>query len=141
MELQSTCGVGFIQLYFRWINLTDYAFNKIVINAQKIIEVPRSRIKSLNNINFIVMVKRILFRCNIRENQLQEGCILYPSEFQYLIPHFYIAKLGFAGIYLFFLIFAPKHRLWVLVRTASARRFLRVPTIYVLSKSKKKDFY
>ena len=31
-----------------------------------------------------------------------------------------------------FLIFAPKHRLWVLVRTASA-----VPTIYVLSKYKK----
>ena len=36
-----------------------------------------------------------------------------------------------------FLIFAPKHRLWVLVRTASARRFLRVRTIYVLSKNKK----
>ena len=35
----------------------------------------------------------------------------------------------------FFLIFAPKHRLWVLVRTASARRFSRVPTIYVLSKN------
>ena len=33
-----------------------------------------------------------------------------------------------------FLIFNPKHRLWVLVRTASARRFLRVPTINVLSK-------
>ena len=30
--------------------------------------------------------------------------------------------------------FAKKHRLWVLVRTASARRFLRVPTIYVFSK-------
>ena len=36
-----------------------------------------------------------------------------------------------------FLIFAPKHRLWVLVRTASARRFQRVPTIYVLSINKK----
>ena len=36
-----------------------------------------------------------------------------------------------------FLIFAPKHRLWVLVRTASARRFKRVHTIYVLSKNKK----
>ena len=30
--------------------------------------------------------------------------------------HFYIAKMGFAGVYIFFLIFAPKHRLWVLVR-------------------------
>ena len=35
------------------------------------------------------------------------------------------------------LIFAPKHRLWVLIRTASPRRFYRVPTIYVLIKNKK----
>ena len=34
-----------------------------------------------------------------------------------------------------FLIFDPKHRLWVCVRTALVRRFLRVPTINVLSKS------
>ena len=33
-----------------------------------------------------------------------------------------------------FPIFAPKHRLWVLVRTAAARR---LPTIYVLSINKK----
>ena len=45
-------------------------------------------------------------------------CNVYPLE-----PHFYIEKLGYAGANLFFLIFAPKHRLWVLVRTASARRF------------------
>ena len=48
-----------------------------------------------------------------------------------------LVKLGNAGVKLFFLIFAPKHRLWVLVRTASPRRFLRVPTIYVLSENKK----
>ena len=36
-----------------------------------------------------------------------------------------------------FLIFALKHRSWVLVRTASMRRFKRVSTIYVLSKNKK----
>ena len=69
-----------------------------------------------------------------------------------LIPHFYIVKLGFAGVYLLFLFLLQnidcgyslepprrggsnvypqsiKHRLWVLVRTASA--------IYVLSKNKK----
>ena len=45
-------------------------------------------------------------------------CNIYPLK-----PHFYIAKPGYAGVYLFFLIFASKHRLWVLVRTASARRF------------------
>ena len=45
-------------------------------------------------------------------------CNVYPLK-----PHFYIVKLGYAGVHLFFLIFAPTHRLWVLVRTASARRF------------------
>ena len=55
-------------------------------------------------------------------------CNVYP-----LIPHFYIAKLGYGEVYLFFFIFAPKHRLWVLVRTASPRRF----AIYVLKKNKR----
>ena len=40
-----------------------------------------------------------------------------------LKPHFDIVKLGFTGAYIIFLISAQKHRLWVLVRTASARRF------------------
>ena len=40
-----------------------------------------------------------------------------------LKPHFCIVKLGFTGVYIIFLIFARKHRLWVLVRTASVRRF------------------
>ena len=38
-------------------------------------------------------------------------------------PHFYIVKLGFTGVYIIFVISAQKHRLWVLVRTASTRRF------------------
>ena len=37
--------------------------------------------------------------------------------------HHYIIKLGFTGVYIIFLISAQKHRLWVLVRTASSRRF------------------
>ena len=40
-----------------------------------------------------------------------------------LEPHFYIVKLGFTGVYIIFFYFCLKHRLWVLVRTASARRF------------------
>ena len=40
-----------------------------------------------------------------------------------LKPHFYTVKLGFTGVYIIFLISAQKHRLWVLVRTASPRRF------------------
>ena len=52
-------------------------------------------------------------------------------------PHFYIVKLGFTGVYLCFLISAQKHRLWVLLRTAAPRRFLLVPTFYVLSRNEK----
>ena len=66
----------------------------------------------------------------------------YTSRKQVLVmktpytPLLYSKTGVFRGIH-FFLIFAPKHRSWVLVRTASLRRFSRVPTIYVLSKSKK----
>ena len=38
-------------------------------------------------------------------------------------PYFYFVKLGFTGVYIIFLISAQKHRLWLLVRTASLRRF------------------
>ena len=37
----------------------------------------------------------------------------------------------------YFLFFSLRHILWVLIRTASMRRFQRVPTIYVLSKNMK----
>ena len=40
-----------------------------------------------------------------------------------LKPLFYIVKLGFTGVYIIFVISAQKYRLWVLVRTASTRRF------------------
>ena len=44
-------------------------------------------------------------------------------SFDPLKPHFYTVKLEFTGVYINFLNFAQKHRLWVLVRTASSRRF------------------
>ena len=44
-------------------------------------------------------------------------------NFDPLKPHFSIVKLGFTGGYIIFLISAQKHRLWVLIRTASSRRF------------------
>ena len=52
-------------------------------------------------------------------------------------PHLYIIKLGFTGVYIIVLFSDPKHRLWVLVRTASQRRFKRVSTIYILSRNMK----
>ena len=46
-------------------------------------------------------------------------------NFDPLKPYFYIVKLGFTGVYIIVVISAQKHRLWVLVRSAS---------IYVLSR-------
>ena len=67
-------------------------------------------------------------RCDeVYDHYIVSPCNVYPLK-----PHFYIVK----G-YTYFSYFCSKHRLWVLVRTASVRRFLRVPTIYVLSKNKK----
>ena len=54
-------------------------------------------------------------------NNSNEG-IICPCNVHPLTPHFHIVKLVFTGVYIF-LIFALKHRLWVLVRTASVRRF------------------
>ena len=47
----------------------------------------------------------------------------YLCNFDPLKLHFYIVKLGLTGVYIIFLISSQKHRLWVLVRTASPRRF------------------
>ena len=37
--------------------------------------------------------------------------------------HFYVVKLGFTGVYIIYIISGQKHRLWALIRTASARVF------------------
>ena len=49
-----------------------------------------------------------------------------------LNPTFIYSKTGACWGIPIFLIFDPKHRFWVLVRTASPRRF---PTIYVMNKN------
>ena len=59
-----------------------------------------------------------------RESKLPNIGITCPCNVYSFIPHFYIAKQGYTGLgLLIFLIFIPKYRLWVLVRTVSARRF------------------
>ena len=68
------------------------------------------------------------------KKNITKTCLYY---FDPLKPHFYIVKLGFTGVNIIFLISAQKHKLWVIFRTASARRFWRVPTIYVLSRNMK----
>ena len=66
--------------------------------------------------------------------QFDQGLHCPPSR-----KHAYIilTPLNPTGVYIIFLISSQKHRLWVLVRTASSRRFWRVPTIYVLSRNMK----
>ena len=65
------------------------------------------------------------------ENFITKTCLY---NFDPLKPHLYIDKLGFIGVNIIFLISAqnidcgyslepPRYRLWVLVRTASLRRF------------------
>ena len=58
--------------------------------------------------------------CSSAKTDITKTCLY---NFDPLKLHFYVAKLGFTGVYIIFLISAQKHRLWVLVRTASARRF------------------
>ena len=57
-----------------------------------------------------------------KDGALEVIMIICPCNEHPLTPNFYIVKLGFIGVYIF-LIFALKHRLWVLVRPASVRRF------------------
>ena len=69
---------------------------------------------------------RLLHMGRVKRNcVLPVACITktYLYNFDPLKPHFYIVKLGFTGVYIIFLISAHRHRLWVLVRTASSRRF------------------
>ena len=51
-------------------------------------------------------------------------------------PHFYISKLGYTGVYLFFLLLIQNIDCGYSLESPP-RRFLLVPTIYVLSKNKK----
>ena len=46
---------------------------------------------------------------------------IHRYDFDPLKPHFYIVKLGFTGVYIIFVISSQKHRLCVLVGTASMR--------------------
>ena len=48
----------------------------------------------------------------------------YLYNFDLFKPHFYIVKLQSTVVYIIFLISAQKHRLWVLIRTASGEAVL-----------------
>ena len=76
-----------------------------------------------DNDSFIEELMKEELKCLRKERSSESGdmdlevfirltcpCNVYP-----LIPHFYIVKFRFTGVCSFFLFFAPKHRLWVLL--------------------------
>ena len=65
------------------------------------------------------LVKVMAIGCIFFGSAITEGVSLPITKtclyhFDSLKPHFYIVELGFSGVYINFLIFAQKHRLWVL---------------------------
>ena len=79
------------------------------------------------NVLSMLSVKQLLTMKSHQPARLSTVTVTITKTYLYNInslkPHFYIVKLGFTGVYIIFLISAQKHRLWVLVRTASPRRF------------------
>ena len=69
-----------------------------------------------------------LGKLHIRHVHITKTC---PCNEYPLIPHNYIAKLGYAGVYLFFLFLLQN------IDCGYSLEPPRVPTIYVLSKNKK----
>ena len=74
----------------------------------------------VHNLELHKLVSYVKFVLSLFVPHITKTCIYI---FDPLKPHFYIIKLGFTGVYIIFLISAQKHRLLLLVRTASSRRF------------------
>ena len=75
------------------------------------------------NVLLDIYSKRML-RSASSSTQPDQG-LLSSRKHTYIIltslnPNFHIVKLGFTGVYILIFISAHKHRLWVLVRTASS---------------------
>ena len=79
------------------------------------------------------MFSRCVHKDILRVNHIRKTCPcnVYPIE-----PHFYIAKLGYAGVYLFFFFLLQNMDCGYSLEPPR-RTALRVPTIYVLGKNKK----
>ena len=90
---------------------------------------PTAQTTMLLRNQIVVNINRTKYSATLKDIRITFQCNIYP-----LIPHFYIVKLGY--IIPIFLIFAPKHKLWVLVRTASPINFflLKIFNFYNLGK-------
>ena len=118
VDRKKKCKLNFLKV-FRRINLSEFS--------------ERSSFKAKNDCScstFISTYTQQAFYFNLcrtvsyRPDRIALGPITKTRLYNFdpLKPHFYIVKLGFTRVYIIFLI-SDKKRLWVLVRTASPRRF------------------
>ena len=87
---------------------------------------------STHNICFLKEVKKNYTGCNLRTSEFLDCALLGVCavirsntvyNFDPLKYDNFIVKLGFTGVYIIFLNSVLKHRLWVLIRTASVKWF------------------
>ena len=73
--------------------------------------------KTVKKIYFVTGAAHVI---NINEIPTLHHAIMLtsPCNVDTFTPHFYIVNFGFTGVYII-LLFNLKHRMWVLVRTAS----------------------
>ena len=102
VKIQNNCSARMINLF------RGHSYHK----HYKAISIVLQQLPILPVIHFIYLFPSIWI--------ITKTCLF---NFDPLKPHFYIVKLRFTGVYIIFLIFAQNHRLWVLFRTASPRRF------------------
>ena len=109
----------------RWTAPLSELMNMIKLVRQYV------RLDAFGIIHYVVLSHLNLANCTqpFSSNCSRYIRITWPCNVYPLIPHFYLVKLGYAGVYLFFL--------FLLQNIDCVYSLEPVPTIYVLSKNKK----
>ena len=110
-----------IDFHFR-----EVPYNRLMSLSVRLLSVSEHGYSALNRWEYLYFLAYTL-RKHAYSNKLK---ILRPKK-----GTFQIKKIWY------FSYSCSKHRLWVLVRAASMRRFYRVPTIYVFSRNKQNYVY
>ena len=122
--LQILLVIPYINLLNRsWIIKCLSLMNTETLSHQQVVQMTCSNFRTNMVRNYDIPIFTLL-SISFRKSYLELFITkTYLHNYGPLKPHFYIVKPGFTGVYIIFLISVQKHRLWVLVRTASARRF------------------
>ena len=116
-----------------WSNL-HFLYQTLAIYQQSPLTYHKTNQQMTGKVPFVHIKQGLIFCSHF--GYLEIVCIKYQNItktrlFKY-IENFTSKNWKFSDKKIwYFSYFCSKHRLWVLVRTASARRFSRVPTIYV----------